>query len=122
MKKNQIMFNKKAMAITIAALLAILAIGSASAAGRSTNPGFAPGEYNPGGWGNSELQLRNLIRQNNVRIAQLQEIIQQSRTTEMTPGSMATVHAELNQLERQNRLHQRKLDRITGERSYRTKN
>ncbi len=105
------MKNQKALVISIALLLALLCIGSASAAPAKGSQGFAPGEYHPRSWGTPrERELRKLIGKNNRRIRELEAIIKQSKTTRMAPGELGKTHRELNQLRRDNKRYQRELD------------
>lgn len=126
MKNKKKVFNKKAMVITIAILLAVLAMGSASAASRYTKPSFArpgiaPGEYNPGMWGNPRIvQLKKMIARNNTRINQLNRTIE---TTKMEPQGLRTTKKEIKQLKKDNREYQKELDNLLDKKStdhYRT--
>lgn len=114
------MKNQKAIVITIALFLALISLSCSAL--RPTYPGFglarvsAPGtqKFAPGEqsrWGSPrERELRKLIGKNNIRIRQLEQTIEQSKSTRLSPGAMGTVRKELNQLRRDNKRYQRELD------------
>ncbi len=109
------MKNRKALVISIAVLIALLCIGSASAVDQGGwargSGGIAPGEYHPRQWGSPrERELRKVIGKNTIRIRQLEETLEQSKSTRLSPGAMGDIRRELNQLKRNNRRFQRELD------------
>ncbi len=118
------MKNQKAIVITIALFLALISLscsalrptypgyGGGYGLARVSAPGtqkFAPGEQSR--WGSPrERELRKLIGKNNIRIRQLEQTIEQSKSTPLSPGAMGTVRKELNQLKRDNKRYQRELN------------
>jgi len=114
------MKNQKTIVITIALFLALISLSCSAL--RPTYPGYglarvsAPGtqKFAPvkqSRWGSPrERELRKLIGKNNIRIRQLEQTIEQSKSTRLSPGTMGTVRKELNQLKRDNKQYQRELN------------
>jgi predicted RNase H-like nuclease (RuvC/YqgF family) len=122
------MKNQKALMITIALLLALLGIGSVSAAGSwytgkgdDTSQRFArtdtvetPRLGSPVGESKGEIQrLRALINANNDKIANLKNTLKESKTTSLDPGAKKDIKREIRALKDQNKEYEREIQRLT---------
>jgi len=108
--------NRKAIVISIAVLLALLAIGSASAT-VAWHPTQGPqGGLMAHSWGSKGKikRLNDMIKMNKDKISQLDKELKESKT-KLTRDDKKEIKNKIKSLKKQNKEHEREIRRLKSE-------